>query len=59
MTWDKRMWRGELVNTGVHSISCKFISVSNNFSWFLSGVQAPIRSKLHKGVGASFYKMGL
>lgn len=39
--WDKRVWAGELVNTGLHCISCKISSLNRNFSWFLTGVYAP------------------
>lgn len=54
--WDKRLWKGELVNPGVHNISCRFSSLQDDFTWYLTEVYGPQlrteRQELWFGIGS-------
>jgi len=39
--WDSRVWTGTKVEEGTYSITCKFESTQNYFSWYFTGVYAP------------------
>jgi len=39
--WDSRIWVGTMMEIGQHSITYKFVSVQNSFTWYLTGVYAP------------------
>lgn len=38
--WDKRVWEGELVESGEQCISCKLTSQNQNLTWYLTAVYA-------------------
>ena len=39
--WDKREWEGEISSVGMHSVTCSFTGIRQDFSWQLTGVYAP------------------
>lgn len=39
--WDGRIWKGEVCCTGVHTITCKFSSKIQEYTWHRSAVYAP------------------
>lgn len=39
--WDKRGHKGELVNTGSYSITCKLTDMNNSFTWCITGIYGP------------------
>ena len=39
--WDKREWEGEISSVGMHSVTCSFTGICQDFSWQLTGVYAP------------------
>nr|XP_009596491.1 uncharacterized protein LOC104092571 [Nicotiana tomentosiformis]XP_016432332.1 PREDICTED: uncharacterized protein LOC107758988 [Nicotiana tabacum] len=41
MLWDSKVWKGEVVTTGAHSLTCKFESHSQDFNWHMTRVYAP------------------
>ncbi|CAN4121992.1 unnamed protein product [Withania somnifera] len=47
--WDSRIWNGTLVETGQYSITYKFVSTHNFFTWYLTGVYAP-RTRIEKSL---------
>ncbi|KAG5630554.1 hypothetical protein H5410_002271 [Solanum commersonii] len=38
--WDKRSWKGEMVEYGNQSITCKLCEVNRELTWFLLAVYA-------------------
>lgn len=38
--WDKRNWLGELVDSGDQMITCRFLSINQDLTWYLSAVHA-------------------
>lgn len=41
MLWDSRVWKGEVITTGSYSLTCRFESQTQDFSWHMTGVYAP------------------
>ncbi|WMV23105.1 hypothetical protein MTR67_016490 [Solanum verrucosum] len=41
MMWDERAWRGEILEIGAYSITCKFESQLQDFKCHITGVYAP------------------
>nr|XP_009781800.1 PREDICTED: uncharacterized protein LOC104230638 isoform X1 [Nicotiana sylvestris]XP_016465708.1 PREDICTED: uncharacterized protein LOC107788542 isoform X3 [Nicotiana tabacum] len=39
--WDGRIWKGEVCCTGAHTITCKFSSKIQEYTWHLSAMYAP------------------
>lgn len=39
--WDGRVWEGEVVCIGAHTITCKFSGKTQEYTWHLSVVYAP------------------
>jgi len=38
--WDRRMWKGELVEASGQVITCRFEGINTNLTWFLSSIYA-------------------
>jgi len=38
--WDKRSWKGEMVEYGNQSITCKLCGVNQELTWYLTAVYA-------------------
>lgn len=41
MLWDNRAWKGDIVETGMYTLTCKFWSQLYNYSCHITGVYAP------------------
>ncbi|WMV51255.1 hypothetical protein MTR67_044640 [Solanum verrucosum] len=41
MLWDSRIWKGEVLETGTYTLTCKFESQLQDFSCHITGVYAP------------------
>ncbi|WMV13599.1 hypothetical protein MTR67_006984 [Solanum verrucosum] len=46
--WDKRVWKGELVEIGRQSLTGKFTGVSEDFSWNITAVYADCSREIRK-----------
>ncbi|XP_059284835.1 uncharacterized protein LOC132038130 [Lycium ferocissimum] len=41
MMWDSRIWKGEILEVGTYTLTCKFEAQLQNFSCHITGVYAP------------------
>ncbi|KAG5595642.1 hypothetical protein H5410_036874 [Solanum commersonii] len=41
MLWDSRVWKGEVQQIGVHTLTCSFEGLLQNFNCHITGVYAP------------------
>lgn len=41
MMWDNRAWKGEVLEIGAYTLTCKFEAQFQSFSCHLTGVYAP------------------
>lgn len=41
MLWDSRVWKGEVHQTGVHTLTFSFEALLQNFNFHITGVYAP------------------
>lgn len=39
--WGSRVWKGEVTCTGINSLTCNFIAMTQDFLWHLTWVYAP------------------
>ncbi|XP_070007559.1 uncharacterized protein [Nicotiana sylvestris] len=56
MLWDCRVWKGEVLQTGAYTLTCKFDALLQNFQCHITGVYAPNcrieRKKVWSEIGA-------
>ncbi|KAH0737958.1 hypothetical protein KY290_036663 [Solanum tuberosum] len=38
--WDKREWKGELIDTGSQMLTCKLCGINQDLTWYLTAVYA-------------------